>query len=190
MCGSFQGLSRIRQEPLPATWDQRKRLGGIGYLTVQPAVSGDFDHVVALEEAWVLGCSRCPVRGRPAQSSSIGLVREPWRGRSGPGGVVEHQRINQSCPSRISRLVRLPPPTRPDEAFRWWVNGPGRTRLHRRASTNYDTRLAATTPPPLQRPPCRHVPIVAPNWHAGHPKHTRPGTNHDGTHRSGKCAGF
>lgn len=28
------------------------------------------------------------------------------------------------------------------------------------------------------------------HWHAGHKKHTHPGTNHDGTHKSGKCADF
>ena len=28
------------------------------------------------------------------------------------------------------------------------------------------------------------------HWHAGNPKHTHPGTDHDGTHRSGKCAGY
>ena len=28
------------------------------------------------------------------------------------------------------------------------------------------------------------------HWHSGNPKHTHPGTDHDGTHRSGKCTGY
>ena len=36
---------------------------------------------------------------------------------------------------------------------------------------------------PEKRGSCTH-------WHAGNPKHTHPGTNHDGTHVSDKCKGF
>lgn len=39
------------------------------------------------------------------------------------------------------------------------------------------------TDEPEQAGGCTH-------WHAGNPKHTHPGTNHDGSHTSGKCAGY
>lgn len=45
------------------------------------------------------------------------------------------------------------------------------------------TAPTTTTTAPPRSGSCTH-------WHAGHPKHTHPGTSHDGTHRSGKCAGY
>jgi len=50
------------------------------------------------------------------------------------------------------------------------------------ADTTTTTAPTTTTVPPPSGS-CTH-------WHAGHPKHTHPGTNHDGTHTSGKCAGY
>ena len=51
------------------------------------------------------------------------------------------------------------------------------------APTTTTTRPTTTTTRPTRSGTCTH-------WHAGHPKHTHPGTNHDGTHTSGKCAGY
>ena len=51
--------------------------------------------------------------------------------------------------------------------------------------TPVPTATPKPTPTPTPRPSggCTH-------WHSGQPKHTHPGTNHDGTHKSGKCRGY
>lgn len=49
-------------------------------------------------------------------------------------------------------------------------------------ATITSSRATTTTTAPAEAS-CTH-------WHTGNPKHTHPGTNHDGTHQSGKCAGY
>lgn len=60
---------------------------------------------------------------------------------------------------------------------------PGPVTTQPPTSTTTDPAQTTTTTARPTTTTCTH-------WHAGHPKHTHPGTNHDGTHQSGKCAGY
>ncbi|WP_420614299.1 hypothetical protein [Candidatus Spongiisocius sp.] len=63
-----------------------------------------------------------------------------------------------------------------------WLENCGEVGIQVSSATATTRAPTISTPVSLDEG-CTH-------WHAGNPKHTHPGTDHDGTHRSGKCAGY
>ena len=178
-----------------------RALGGVGYLTKQDASSGDVDHVVALKEAWCSGMRNPKVGSDPdnlyASVASVNRGKggndplEWWnsggsttpRTRDYPGWC-KYLRIHVEVKSKYGGSM--------DQAEYDFVSdqldGCGSGSVTRVSPTTTKpvvttTRPVATTIRKTSSGSCVH-------WHAGNPKHTHPGSNHDGTHGSGKCAGF
>ena len=189
------GYNRSFYRPHGTSW---RALGGVGYLTGRTLTSGDVDHVVSLEEAWCSGIRDAQFgadrRNHRASVSSVNRGkggRDPLEWWTTSGNTTPRTNNYPGWCSYLELHVevkRFAGGTM-DQAEHDFVvnqladcaNNPTTTTT---VSTTTTTRYVPTTT--TTRAPtgsCTH-------WHAGHPKHTHPGTNHDGTHRSGKCAGY
>jgi len=177
------GYSRGYYRPHGTSW---RSLGSVGYLTGSHLTSGDVDHVVALEEAWCSG------------------IRDPQFGADGRNHRASVSSVNRGKGSRDPR--------------EWWntsgsttpshVDYPGwcdYLALHVQVKVSWDGTMdqeehdfvsrhlsdcksgkdsqKVTTTTTQPRGGCTH-------WHSGEPKHTHPGTDHDSTHKSGKCKDY
>lgn len=169
-------------------------LGGVGYLTGRRVPNGDVDHVVALHEAWCSG-ERDPAFGRWAtnlRASDASVNR--GKGRHDPrewwntDGTTSPRRV--AYPGWCDYLtihvnVKRARGMTMDRAEYDFVAD------QLRGCSGTTTAPPPPEPPPPEPPPPPPRPTgTCTHWHAGHPKHTHPGTNHDGTHTSGKCAGY
>ena len=181
------GYDRNFYRPHGTSW---RALGGVGYLTGQTLTSGDVDHVVALEEAWCSGIrdAQFGADGRNHRAS----VSSVNRGKGGRDPLEWWNTSGSTTPRNVDypgwcdylrlhvQVKRFAGGTM-DQAEHEFVANQLQTCDNQPAVTTTAPTTNTTAPPPSGS--CTH-------WHAGHPKHTHPGTSHDGTHRSGKCAGY
>ena len=185
-----EGYDRNFYSPHGTSW---RALGGVGYLTGRTLTSGDVDHVVALEEAWCSGIRDAQFgadsRNHRASVSSVNRGKG-GRGPVGVGGNTSGSTTprNVDYPGwcdylRLHVQVKVFAGGTMDQAEHDFIVEQLRTCDSQPAVTTTTTRPTTTTTVPTRSGSCTH-------WHAGHPKHTHPGTNHDGTHTSGKCAGY
>ena len=180
------GYSRTTYQPHGTSW---RALGAVGYLTGRTLTSGDVDHVVALEEAWCSGI-RSPQFGSASQNhrASVSSVNS---GKGGRDPLEWWNTSGSTSPARVSYPGWCDYLALHVQVKQSW-NGTMDQQEHdfivgQLADCTNNPTTTTTAPTTTTVPPgsgsCTH-------WHAGHPKHTHPGTGHDGTHTSGKCAGY
>jgi len=157
-------------------------------------------NVVALEEAWCSGIRDAQFgadsRNHRASVSSVNRGKgghDPLEWWNTSGGTIPRTTDYPGWCAylRLHVQVKRLAGESMDQAEHDFVVNQLRT-CDSQPTVTTTTRPATTTTvyrPTTQRPP-RYPSGSCTHWHAGNPKHTYPDTNHDGTHRSGKCAGY
>ena len=149
----------------------------------------DLDHVVPLAEAWQSGVNDLASFNRdksnhrclPASVNRSKGSSEPHEWLSKPKAGKWLKDNASTCRSMVDqwKAVKVKYNMTVDMAEK---KGIGTACLSAKSgSTERQEPKTKTTQP--KQGGCTH-------WHSGHPKHTHPGTGHDGSHKSGKCKGY